>query len=286
MTVDEFIASALPSMATEVVAQARRLRIDSPLCRLKFWYYDTCAPSCYLLGDALRAADRERIVATEGINAGDQLWDGSGPIEISVGLSDDSPCTSVLAKAYNAMCMDASELHAAGLPESAAYMSRWLAQSLSRYLNEPGWDTVCPVTDDFIVYAQNGTDYGCDCYEDIVASVPSEKLDLLRSRGFLGHGDYYSDIAATSETPSEMLPARWVNSFAIRGTPADISTYRALVDTECGFLKKAELVSRDNGQTILTLHHDDALDSDKLESLAARTKVAIVGKVARTDIWG
>ena len=192
--IQKLINDSLPIMVSEVLAHAKELKLSSPLARLKFWYYDTCAPKCYFIGSALTEADRVRILRDDGVNAAYNLWNGSGSIEITVGLKDESQCTPYFAQAYEMMGLSAQERENANLSEQANEVSRLLAQALSRHLNKLDWSEVCSVTDDFIVYAQNGTDRGCDCYEDITASVPKQKLELLIARGLMGEGSNYDSI--------------------------------------------------------------------------------------------
>ena len=115
-------------------------------------------------------------------------------MEVTVGLKDESRCKPYFAQAYEMMGLSVQERKIANLCEQANEASRLLAQALSRHLNELDWSEVCPVSDDFIVYAQNGTDRGCDGYEDLIASVPKQKLELLIARGFMGAGSAYDSI--------------------------------------------------------------------------------------------
>ena len=197
-SIDKLIDESLSLMVSEVVEQAENLKLSSPLARLKFWYYDTSAPKCYFSGSAITEADRVRILRDDGINAAYNLWDGPGSIEITVGLKDESQCKSYFSQAYEMMSLSAQERKIANLSEQANEVSRLISQALSRHLNQFDWSEVCSVTDDFIVYAQNGTDRGCDCYADIVASVPKQKLELLIARGLMGAGHNYDSIKATN----------------------------------------------------------------------------------------
>jgi predicted RNase H-like HicB family nuclease len=55
--------------------------------------------------------------------------------------------------------------------------------SVARRLNQIDWRPILPITDDFAVVVIDGTAYWLD--EDISASVPADRLELLRSRGLL-----------------------------------------------------------------------------------------------------
>jgi hypothetical protein len=287
MSVDRLIAEVVPILADEVFAIATRLRTPSPMFRLKFWYYDTCAPCCYFLAHGLTASERDDILRYDGINAGSNLWNRMGSIEFDVGdLSErETPSKALMAKAYEYMAMDSDERNAAGLTADALVMSRLIAQSLSWHLNQVKWQQVCSVTDDFIVYAQNGTDYGCDCYEDIVASVPGQKLELLRSRGFLGLGERYSNVAAGTEKRPQKV---WVNSYQLHGNETNAEEYLKRVRSLCPSVQSAELLPQADGTLVVTLSHEtlDDDESDVLDRLATEVNIEIGKRVPRTDIWG
>ena len=61
MSVDHLITEAVPILADEVFAIAKRLRTSSPMFRLKFWYYDNHAPCCYFLAHGLTVPERDII---------------------------------------------------------------------------------------------------------------------------------------------------------------------------------------------------------------------------------
>lgn len=287
MSVDQLISEAVPILADEVCAIAMRLRTSSPMFRLKFWYYDTCAPCCYFLAHGLTAVERDDILRHDGINAGYEIWDKTGSIEFDIGdlIERETHSKAIMAKAYMYMSMDRQERNAAGLTDDARVMSRLIAQRLSWHLNQLNWQNVCSVTDDFIVYAQNGTDYGCDCYEDMVASVPGQKLELLRQRGFLGQGARYSSIAAGIETRS---PQVWVNSYELHGDETNAKEYLIRVRAHCPSVQSVELLPRADGTIVVTLAHSqlDDEESDMLDRLATEAKIEIGKRVPRTDIWG
>ncbi len=85
MSIDQLSSETVPALADEVCAAAIRLRISSPMFRLKFWYYDTHAPCCYFLAHGLTAAERDDILRYDGINAGYNIWDQTGLIEFDIG---------------------------------------------------------------------------------------------------------------------------------------------------------------------------------------------------------
>jgi hypothetical protein len=193
--VSELFERLLPLLVDETLAQVRALSLDGPLARLKLWYYDTHAPACYFLAHGITQRERQRMLDNDGREALYQIWDGTGSIEFEIGLSGAS--RPLLEQVYERMAYDPDEGGELQEGEYGESLSGVLAQMFARRLNEIDWAQYCAVTDDFIVYSQNGTDYGCYCYEDLCASVPTEKLDLLRSRRLMGPGEQYAYLPNT-----------------------------------------------------------------------------------------
>ena len=107
MSNNELFNALLPLLVDEVLENLSRLETDSPLCRLKFWYYDTCAPSCYYLAEGLTEVQRSQLLTDQGRNALYEIWDGgSGNVEFDLGGQPDSPTHSLLARVYSLMSSD------------------------------------------------------------------------------------------------------------------------------------------------------------------------------------
>jgi hypothetical protein len=64
-----------------------------------------------------------------------------------------------------------------------------------RQLNQFDWTTVRSVTDDFVVFPADGSHTFYDDYGDLVASVPPERIELLRQRGYLGRADRLAQLS-------------------------------------------------------------------------------------------
>ena len=75
-----------------------------------------------------------------------------------------------------------------------------MVQRVAARLNHLGWAEYAPVTDDFVVFAADGAHEFCDDYGEMVASVPAERVELLRSRGQLGTQRWYT-LATAPEDP-------------------------------------------------------------------------------------
>lgn len=173
----DLIEELVPELSQATIEGMKELSLDSPIARVKFWYYDTSASECYFLADVLTLKEREELLASNGTDALEDIWNENGSKEFEVDGRGNPRSQELLVAYYKVLEQD----------EKATQL---LAQRLSWRLNETGVDGVA-VTDDFIAYAQNGTDYGCDCYEDLIASVPEAKLELLRARKLMGSGENY-----------------------------------------------------------------------------------------------
>jgi hypothetical protein len=153
-------------------AEAGRKR----LCRVILWYYDTSAPCCYFLADAMPDSYRRKDVRRGYLT--DYASDQKPRIEAMIGTDPALPSYSLFAKVYQLLCTKGR------MDESFARL-RTFAQDVCGKLNRTDWSPFCSVTGDFVIYPQNGTDYYCGTEEDIGASIPTAKKKLLRSRGLL-----------------------------------------------------------------------------------------------------
>ena len=63
---------------------------------------------------------------------------------------------------------------------------REMTQRVAAKLNTLDWAAIVPATDDFVVFPADGSHTFCDDLGDLNASVPAERLNLLRSRNLLG----------------------------------------------------------------------------------------------------
>lgn len=189
---DRIIDELVPLLAEDTFSALGNAHSDSPYVRLKLYYYDTHAPSCYLLGYALTDAGRSSIMGSDGPGALRNIWCDDKNVEVELGLSGAPRLLQLLADLYDLMGNDES-------------LSRELATRLSMHLNAVKWPEIVSIADDFVSYPANGTDHGCDVYEDIRNSVPAKKLSLWRSRGFLGKDELHWDTRLDSLTLDEFI---------------------------------------------------------------------------------
>jgi hypothetical protein len=174
--------SLVPLLVDAIPRSIAALKTTKPLCSLRIYYYDTHAPCTYLLLKPVSAECRAMVLATKGESALYCFWGsgegtGDGP---DVNLSGPAPIQRLFARVYGLLCEDES-----------TYMGRFrgMLQRVARELNVNDWRPICPVTDDFVVVPADGSMHFGDDYEDIVQSVPAERVQLLRARGLLGPED-------------------------------------------------------------------------------------------------
>jgi hypothetical protein len=97
-----------------------------------------------------------------------------------VGDRSDNQIAKLLASIYR--FLDEDEI-------SGMKMFRGALQSVTLKLNQLDWQQVCEVTDDFVIVPADGSMHFHDDEGDLAGGVPSERLGLLQSRGFLGRSD-------------------------------------------------------------------------------------------------
>jgi hypothetical protein len=69
---------------------------------------------------------------------------------------------------------------------------REMVQRVSARLNRIAWHSHAPVTDDFVVFPADGSHTFCADYEEMLASVPAERVDMLRARKLLGTDEWWT----------------------------------------------------------------------------------------------
>lgn len=168
--------SLVPLLVDAVPRLVSAQQISKPLCRLRLYYYDTHAPCTYVLL-ALASVDiRTEFAAKYGEDARRYLWaDGCEEKNAGYGVMLDGPgeIQRLFAQVYELLCES---------EEKYMIPFRTMLQRVAWELNLRDWRDVCPVTDDFVVIPADGSVHFGD-FGDIIHSIPSEKLHLLRSRG-------------------------------------------------------------------------------------------------------
>ena len=79
---------------------------------------------------------------------------------------------------------------------------REMVQRVSARLNDLPWSEYAPTTDDFVVFAADASHTYCADHEEMLASVPAERIELLRSRRMLGTSNWYTLSTAAEDEES------------------------------------------------------------------------------------
>ena len=177
-----------PLLVEAIPAAIASMKLGKPICAVRIYYYDTTAPSTYLLLRTVSAERRDQIVARKGRDAPFTLWSsgedcGDGQVELPADppRRQDKLIVTLFGQVYDQLCGDEDDAEG----ETMIAFRAMLCQT-SRELNARDWAKVCPVTDDFIVAPADGSQHFADDYEDLAQGVPPERLELLRSRRLLG----------------------------------------------------------------------------------------------------
>jgi hypothetical protein len=185
--------SLVPLLVDAIPRAVASMKLRKPICAVRIYYYDTHAPCTYLLLQTVSADCRANVLASKGRNAPYYLWGsgeacGDGEVELPSKHSSSKTrkqIATLFQKVYDLLCEDEDE-------NMVAF--REMLQQVARELNSKDWTTICPVTDDFVVIPADGSVHFGDDYQDIAASVLADRLDLLRSRGFLGPGETWDQL--------------------------------------------------------------------------------------------
>lgn len=140
----------------------------------------------------LKESARVQAVAARGRNAPDGIWmadntddsDLHGP---NIFLRNDPQTRQICSDIYQRILRDEDE---------ALRELRQTIQRVCRQLNQLDWVAVRSVTDDFVVFPADGSHTFYDDYGDLMASVPAERIELLRQRGYLGPPDNPAQLEA------------------------------------------------------------------------------------------
>src|SRR5579872_2776905 len=139
----------LPLLVDEIPRAVGVVAKGEPICRIILWYYDTSAPCCYFLADAIPASHSGRVAGRFYLQ--NHSPEGAKRIEAMIGHDPALPSFSLFAQVYQLLCTK-------GQMDAAFERFRTFAQSLALELNGVDWSPHCCVTDDFVIYPLNGTD--------------------------------------------------------------------------------------------------------------------------------
>lgn len=177
----------VPKLVKSIPAYVAQISADAPLAIVRLRFYDTHAPYCYLAFSYFTVPDRLEVLRDpETVRFGPSvLWDSCedrGPLarlEFPSKPPTDSAeqeVASLFQSVYALMCKD---------EEKYVSAFRAMLQKVCLQLNQIDWMQYCTVSNDFVIVPSDGSARYWDDNNDILASVPTQRLDLLRDRGFV-----------------------------------------------------------------------------------------------------
>ena len=181
----EVFEALVPLLVDEIPKKIANLKLQKPIFRLRIYYYDTHAPATHLLLVPSSDEFRKELVKEHGGESRNQIWVGGNGTDLpTCELRDPQPIAESFAQVYG--LLDDKE---------SLYMVQFRAMlhRVAWRLNRLDWTQICPVTDDFFVLPQDGSAHFDNGWPDVVRSVPPERLELLRSKGF-GPPDWWQEL--------------------------------------------------------------------------------------------
>jgi hypothetical protein len=161
--------------------RVKALGISEPVYCLRIWYYGTDTggdrvPSLMFC----TAAARRKVLAEKGDKVPHYLWCADEVCTGAYFCMIDDPAVSALCRRWYDQPGDRR-------PETEELRPvREMVQRVAARLNGLPWSEYVPITDDFVVFAADASHAFCDDYGEMLASVPVERIELLRSRRMLG----------------------------------------------------------------------------------------------------
>ncbi|AMV20806.1 hypothetical protein [Planctomyces sp. SH-PL14] len=161
-----------------IPAAIQAARLSEPVYCLRIWYNGTDSDS-----DAIPWLMPVKEVTRQAI-----LKKAKGRFPEGIWLADE--LTNV-GQAFNVDIKNAELTEQYGLwyehlaeqdDEEDLQLFREMVQRVSAALNRLDWSALAPVTDDFVVFPADGSHTFGDDLEDLRASVPADRLQLLKSR--------------------------------------------------------------------------------------------------------
>jgi hypothetical protein len=171
-----------------IPAAVKKLKLPEPAFCMRIYYFDTHAPredygfSVRVLTEPVR----QRLAQENPVpaNLADELWlpqagVANGQDLHELDLAGNRELTRLFGEVYELLAESEDDDHMPHLRE--------LARRTSKALNARNWSSLIPVTDDFVIFPADGSGYfdGFDYEDDLQASVPAERIELLRQRGYL-----------------------------------------------------------------------------------------------------
>jgi hypothetical protein len=129
---------------------------------------------------------RREALAKRGESAPHYLWcaDELSGGDFSADIRD--PSVTALCRRWYA------QLSGRQTEEEELLPMRQMVQRVATRLNCLSWKEYVPVTDDFVVFPADASHTFCADYDEMMASVPADRIELLRSRKMLGTRYWYT----------------------------------------------------------------------------------------------
>jgi hypothetical protein len=178
MNSDEVFSKLEPLLVTAIPKAMAGQKVPQPICILRLYYYDTHAPCTYLLLRTISKKLRAKILKDDGL---DTLWSpGEDPGEGQIIFPDEPPLKDQMpiAKLFEQVYELLSESEEDNMPKF-----QQMLRKVCMKLNGISWSQHCEVTEDFVVAPGDGSRFfgGDEDDTDVIASVPADKLETLRS---------------------------------------------------------------------------------------------------------
>jgi hypothetical protein len=186
---DALLVKAEERLVTLIPNRVKALGIREAVYCLRIWYYGTDTvgdrtPTLMLPKESLR----RRLVAKKGPKVPHYLWCADELTHI-----DWAYTVEIKDATVGDLCRKWYDYPWGRHPETEELRpAREMVQRVAKRLNILPWAKHVPVTDDFVVFAADGSHTFCNDYEEMQASVPNERIELLRTRRFLGTEPWWS----------------------------------------------------------------------------------------------
>lgn len=195
MTGEQILARLEELLVAEIPRCVKALNIVEPVYCLRIWWYGTdCMPEDRTPSLMLaKESYRRRIVAEKGDKAPNYLWGAD-----EVDSFDDRQAAAFRAeisdRAIAKLVMDwFGQMPDRGFPDDDDLIPlRLMVRRVATRLNQLDWAPYAAVTDDFVVMGADGSHSVVDDYGELVASVPKERIEQLRSRRLLGTDPWWT----------------------------------------------------------------------------------------------
>jgi len=173
-----------------IPAAVEQLQIPEPIFCVRLYFHDTHAPAedyCCSVRCIAESARQRIVQANDPSNIPDALWHPTLGIanELSSGdngvyeadLTSHAELVDLYAQVYTLLAESEEE----NLPKFRTALRR-----VSMTLHMVKWPATVLMSDDFVVFPADGSNFfGGEYEEDMKASIPGKRLELLVKRGFM-----------------------------------------------------------------------------------------------------